>query len=123
MAHRQEALNVILAQILESQGLVAAPEQIRRVANVATVRLPDVLVDFLGLRLAIEAEYGSTADAHTKAYEKAQSRVAENVAHIGAAVVYPGELRNADWSKITALLGKAKIEFAIVNEASAPETQ
>ncbi len=122
-AHRQEALNVVLAQLLESHGLVAAPEQIRKLAGDSGVRLPDVLVDFLGLRLAIEAEFGSTANARAKAFEKAQSRVTENVAHIGAAVIYPEKLRNARWAKISSILGEANIEYAIVNEVTTPETQ
>ena len=53
-ANRQEVLNVLFAQLLEERGLVAAPEQIISRLDLRTRRMPDVLVDFQGLRLAIE---------------------------------------------------------------------
>jgi len=58
MASRQEVLNVILAQLLQERGLVAAPEEILRQPTKER-RLPDVIIDFQGLRLAIEAEFGA----------------------------------------------------------------
>ena len=71
MASRQEVLNVLLAQLLQERGLVAAPEQILR-HRTGETKLPDVLVDFQGLRLIIEAEFAGTAGAKEKAYLKAQ---------------------------------------------------
>ena len=50
MASRQEVLNVILAQLLQERGLVAAPEEILKTPTKER-RLPDVLIDFQGLRL------------------------------------------------------------------------
>ncbi len=55
IAFRQEVLNVLLAQLLHERGLVAAPEQVLRRPEEA-VAMPDVLVDFQGLRMAIEGE-------------------------------------------------------------------
>ena len=69
MAQRQEAVNVVLAQLLKKRGLVAAPEQIINI-NKSGKRLPDVIVDFWGLRLAIEAEFRTRKyNALKKAYD------------------------------------------------------
>jgi len=75
MPVRQEVLNVLLAQLLQERGLVSAPEQIQRSQGRGR-RMPDVLVDFQGLRLAIEGEFatrarGTAASAETRAGEAA----------------------------------------------------
>ena len=56
MASRLEVLNVLLARCLQERGLVTAPEHVLKVPTSPHVKLPDPLVDFRGLRLAIEAE-------------------------------------------------------------------
>ena len=93
MAQRQEAVNVVLAQLLAQRGLAAAPEQILSASD-HSIKMPDVLVDFQGLRMAIEAEFegetkGSKREARNKAFAKAETRVADGIAHIGVAIVYP----------------------------------
>jgi hypothetical protein len=50
MAIRQEVLNVLLAQLLQKRGLLAAPEQIQNFRQQSR-QMPDVLVDFQSLRL------------------------------------------------------------------------
>src|SRR5262249_40400981 len=111
MSSRQEVLNVLLAQLLHERGLVAAPEQIVRAlqgGERGATRLPDVLVDFRGLRTAIEAEIGSGARAaHVLAYEKAKQRVDEGIAHIGVAVVYPAKLRQVGFHRLKEELSAA----------------
>lgn len=122
MTVRQEVVNVLLAQLLEERGLIAAPEQILR-APLSEARLPDVLVDFQGLRLAIEAEFESTPKAHAAAYLKARERVEEGIAHLGAAVVYPEKLRDADFGRLKRDLSKAVLSFCIVSEVDITEAQ
>lgn len=56
---RQEVLNVLSAQLLEQQGIVAVPESIVPASGDEGRRMPDVLVDFQGLRLAIEGEFAA----------------------------------------------------------------
>lgn len=86
MALRQEVLNVLLAQLLRDRGLIAAPEQVLR-PPAGTAKLPDVIVDFQGLRLVLEAEFDGVPGAKDRAYRKAQERVDQAIAHIGVAVL------------------------------------
>jgi hypothetical protein len=118
MPLRQEVVNVVLAQLLERRGLIAVPEEI--VAAISTgasgpVRMPDVLVDYQGLRTAIEAEFASTPNAEERAFDKAKERVDQNVAQIGVAVVYPARLRNG-FSRLPSELERARLSFTIVTE-------
>ncbi len=127
MAQRQEALNVLLAQLLQERGLAAAPEQILSPID-ENIQMPDVLIDFQGLRLAIEAEFGSRTlsaqkAARKKAFKKAESRVETGVAHIGIAVVYPPKLKMLAWPQVHAALANSEVDYAIVNEVTALETQ
>jgi hypothetical protein len=55
MPQRQEVTNVLLADLLNEHGLAAEPEQVLTSRRRGT-QMPDVLVDLMGLRLAIEAE-------------------------------------------------------------------
>jgi hypothetical protein len=117
--NRQEVLNVLVAQLLQERGLVAVPEQIINLPNLVSRRMPDVLVDFYGLRLAIESEFASR-NAEDKASKAALLRVQEGIAHIGMALVYPEGLRSISGSeKLRESLSTAHLHFAIVTEAEA----
>ncbi len=51
--HREEVLNVKLADLLSERGVLSVPEDIRKTPK--GVRLPDVTVaDFWGIRTVIE---------------------------------------------------------------------
>jgi hypothetical protein len=120
MASRQEVLNVILAQLLKERGLVAAPEEILQ-RPTRERRLPDVIVDFQGLRLAIEAEFG--AQNRRIAWEKACKRVQEAIAHIGVAVVYPTRLKTVAFDRLNSELQRCTLQFAVFTEANEPDGQ
>ena len=64
--YRQEVLNVILAQLLQDRGIVSVPEGIIKSIDNRR-RMPDVLVDFLGLRMMIEGEVSDQRDAEEQA--------------------------------------------------------
>jgi len=117
LASRQEVLNVLLAQLLQERGLVAAPEQILR-HRTGETKLPDVLVDFQGLRLIIEAEFAGPAGAKEKAYLKAQQRVEQGIAHIGVAVLYPASLRGLAYEQQKPELARSQMQFAVLTEVS-----
>lgn len=72
MENRQEVLNVLLAQLLQEHGEVVAPEQVLQHPD-GSIKLPDVLVDFQGLRLVIEAEIGKSKDKKDRAVKKPKS--------------------------------------------------
>ncbi len=99
-AKRQEVVNTVLAQVLQQRGLIAAPELILPTPLTGRTALPDVIVDFNGLRLAIEAEFSSTRNAERAAYDAAQERVENGIAHIGMAVIYPVDFRTLDFESL-----------------------
>lgn len=108
---------MLLAQLLQERGLIAAPEQVLRRPTGQT-RLPDVLVDFRGLRLIIEAEFAGVSGAREKAYLKAQQRVEQGIAHIGVAVLYPAGLKAVAYEQQKAELARAAMQFAVLTEVS-----
>lgn len=116
---RQEVLNVLLAQLLQERGLEVAPEQIITDPS-GLRRMPDVIVDFQGLRLAIEGEFASRT-AHEKASKSASQRVEDGIAHMGMALVYPSALREMGRSidELKTKLAGARLEFAIITENEA----
>jgi hypothetical protein len=119
---RQEVLNVLTAQLLEQQGLVAVPESIIPASGDESRRMPDVLVDFQGLRLAIEGEFASP-QAAAKARASALNRVTGGIAHIGVALIYPKELKSAptELSGLREQLENSELRFAIVTELEADQ--
>ncbi|MBM3473439.1 MAG: hypothetical protein FJX75_09240 [Armatimonadetes bacterium] len=116
MRLRQEVVNVVLAECLQDAGLTAVPEQIIRAAASGDVRLPDVIVDFQGLRLAIEGEFATTPDAEAKAIAKATSRVEEGLAHLGIGVVYPAEAASWTFPELRERLPHARLAFGVASE-------
>jgi hypothetical protein len=122
MVQRQEVVNVVLAQVLQGLGLIAAPEQVLK-RHHDERKLPDVLVDFQGLRLVIEAEYENGNVAKNKAYSAALRRVEEGVAHLGVAVVYPKNLKSHPFETLQDALESAVIEFAVLTEVDTPGVQ
>lgn len=116
MPSRQEVMNVLLAQLLQERGLVAAPEQIFK-QPLRSVSLPDVIVDFQGLRLAIECEFGKDGTAKKAAYQAAKNRVEQALSHVGVAVIYPAKLRSAAFDRARAELQASVLQYAVVTEA------
>jgi hypothetical protein len=111
---RQEVLNVWLAQLLRERGVIAASETIERI-NMRR-HMPDVLVEYQGVRLAIEGEI-EAIDARKKAQESAANRVEQGLARIGVSIVYPLSLRNVDFARGAAQLLTVQLEMAITTEA------
>lgn len=87
-SQRQEVFNVILAQLLQERGAVVAPESILYTGTQRTRQMPDVIVNFQGLRTAIEGEV-EAPDAQKKALDSATRWVETGVAHIGVGVSQP----------------------------------
>lgn len=120
-ASRQEVANVVLAELFQEYGLVSSPEQIIHTPG-RTNRLPDVMANVFGLRVAVEAEYAQgrgdagISGAEQLAFEAAVERVEEGIAHIGVAVVYPNALRRTPFVQLRDTLRTAELRFALVNE-------
>ena len=113
--YREEVLNVLLAQLLDEQGIVSAPEQSLKRAS-KTRRVPDVLVLFRGLRTAIEGKVDDHPTAVEDVLNDARGRVEQGIAHIGIAVLYPSALRQIQFPSVKNELGKAKLRIAIYSE-------
>ncbi|MEM4601934.1 MAG: N-6 DNA methylase [Desulfurococcaceae archaeon] len=105
----------MLAQLLQERGLIVAPEQIINFRHQSR-RLPDVLVDFRGLRLAIEGELASLS-AERMASDAALQRVEQGIAHIGMALIYPKHLRAVEFNRLKEELAKSSLRFAIITES------
>lgn len=115
--YRQEVFNVLLAQLLQDRGVISAPESIVKIGAEKTRRMPDVIVNFHGLRTAIEGEVSGQPDAQNKALESAQKRVEEGIAHIGIAVVYPKKLRRVAFHSLKPELAGSDLQIAILTES------
>lgn len=114
--HREEVLNVELARILGTQGVVATPEQVRGAGTER--RLPDItVVDHQGLRTTIEGKYaGSGAEAAVLA--QARSRVEEGIAQIALAVLYPVNLRSVAFAELGDEMSRTAYRVTVVTEAA-----
>src|SRR3989442_7311671 len=119
---RQEVLNVLTAQLLQERGIVAVPESIIPDVHGGSRGMPDVLVDFQGLRLAVEGEFAAPR-AMEKARASALRRVTDGIAHVGVALVYPLDLKAApaDISVLRDRLANAELRFTIVTEVEADQ--
>ena len=114
---RQEVLNVILAQILQERGVATVPESIITDVLVHRRRMPDVMIDFYGLRTVIEGEVSDRPAAAERALQSARQRVEEGIAHIGMAVVYPSYLRQVEFDQLKSQLNDSQLEVAIFTES------
>jgi hypothetical protein len=117
--YRQEVLNVVLAQILQERGVVSVPEKVVRevLSKPGQRRMPDVMVDFMGLRTVIEGEVSDQPDAKNRALESAGKRVEEGIAHIGVAVIYPAFLRQLELGALKSQMAECHYEIAVVAES------
>src|SRR5574341_1207754 len=104
---RQEVLNVVLAQLLAARGVVAQPELLLGRA------MPDVLVVFRGLRLAVEGEVDDQGQAAERAWDKARDRVERGIANVGLALVYPSDLRRLPIDRLGDGLETARLRFSL----------
>lgn len=114
--HREEVLNVVLAQLLNKRGVVSAPEQITAIRKGAR-RLPDVVVEFEGLRTIIEGKFDDAAEAEMTVLQQAMQRVEEGLAHIALAVTYPAGLRAVPFERLKTALAKSSLEVHSCSEA------
>lgn len=115
--YRQEVFNVLLAQLLQERGVISAPESMLRAAESHGRRMPDVLVNFNGLRLMIEGEVADQPDAESKALASASQRVKEGIAHIGVAVVYPEILRHTEFAQLKETLATGELHINVITES------
>lgn len=115
--YRQEVFNVLLAQLLQERGIVAAPENVLRASPTSNRRMPDVMVSFQGLRTIIEGEVDDQPNAREKALASVSKRVEDGIAHIGIAVIYPAFLRGVIFTTLKNSLEACDLSIAVVTES------
>lgn len=115
--HREEVLNVEFAMMLTQSGVSAAPEQVVQRSR-RTRRMPDVLLDLLGLRCVIEGKYADASQARETVLTDARRRVEQGVAHLALALIYPSDLRAVDFVELREALRTATFTFAVVTFAN-----
>ncbi len=115
--YRQEVLNVLLAQLLQERGVIAAPEKVIRSSPTSNRKMPDVVVNFQGLRTIIEGEVDDQMNARDKAIASVTRRVEDGIAHIGVAVIYPSYLRKVEFATLKNSIEACELEVAIVTES------
>jgi len=114
---REEVLNVYLALLLTKRGIVAAPEQILSRALESGRAMPDVLVDYQGLRTVIEGKVHTGKAAERAVIKDIKNRVEQGIAHLGIAVLYPQYLSAAKTETLEKELASAVLRIAVVSEA------
>ncbi len=115
--YREEVLNVTLALLLHEQGVVSVPESYLREPVGRHRGMPDVMVDFQGLRTIIEGKVDDQPSADEAALQAARERVESGIAHIGVALVYPASLRQVPFPGLKDALGRASLRIAVFSEA------
>jgi hypothetical protein len=115
IGYRQEVFNVLLAQLLRERGVISAPEDV--ISSAEGRRMPDVLVDFAGLRTAVEGEVDDQPNAGEKAIGSAHGRVEQGIAQIGLAIIYPSNLRRESFTDLKEELAGSDLQVAVVTEA------
>jgi len=115
--YRQEVFNVLLAQLLQERGVIAAPESVIHTSPTSNRKMPDVIVNFQGLRTVIEGEVDDQPNARDKAVASVGKRVEDGIAHIGVAVIYPAHLRKVVFTALKTSLSDCDLQIAIVTES------
>lgn len=115
--YRQEVLNVILAQALQERGVISLPEGVIKTVIQKRRRIPDVMVDYRGLRVVIEGEVSDHAGAEERALTSARRRVEQGLAHIGIGVIFPAELRAVPFKALLEALRDSRLLMAVTSES------
>lgn len=114
--HREEVLNVTLAECISARGMAAAPETIT-----ARHEMPDVIVIFRGLRCVIEGKTGDVPSARQIVAADAAKRVDQGIAHLAIGVVYPRHLRTTAFEVLAKAINEATFDFMVYTENGAGE--
>jgi len=110
MKQREEVLNTVLAQVLNTRGMSASPETIQ------TDGMPDVIVPFRGLRCILEGKISDVSNGKAVVVKQARSRVETGIAHLAIAVVYPKALRTTPFAELQEAISEAQLTFRVCTE-------
>lgn len=115
IGHREEVLNVELAKILSKRQILIVPESILKVSS--GKKLPDLIIgNYWGARLNIEGKFNEGNQSVKILTKQCKERVEQGIASISIGVLYPPDLRYADWLKLESSLEKASLKIKIFSE-------
>ena len=115
--YREEVFNIYLAELLRDRGIASVPESITMQGYAKGRKMPDVVIEFYGLRVMLEGKVSDVSQARAKALAAARRRLEQGIAQMGVAVVYPAALRNA--RDVKTALAHSALDIAVVTEAQA----
>lgn len=110
--NREEVVNTQLAIFISRLGFQADAETIHERGD----HRPDVLLILRGLRVVIEGKFSDVPNARSAVSNDVNNRIRAGIGHIGVAVVYPPEFRQARTTEILGLFEAATLQFKIVAE-------
>ena len=116
---REEVLNVALARLLRQHGIVSAAEWIITQPVTGGRAMPDVLVEYQGLRLIIEGKIDRTTESRRQVQRQAYGRVVSGLAHLALAVLYPQDL--AVVANHESVLARSRLQISVFGEFSPSE--
>jgi hypothetical protein len=114
--YREEVFNILIAQLMHQRGIVAAPEQILSHDLNYSKAMPDVMVQYNGLRTIIEGRFAKTKAAQTALLKKTRERVQKGIGHLGIAIIYPDYFRSIPFDQLPTEMATYHYQFAIVSE-------
>lgn len=114
--HREEVLNVLLAQHLLERAIDASPENIERLVD-NTRAMPDVIFTTSGVRCCIEGKFADASNARVSVENDIAERLETGVCLIGIAVIYPADLRTMNFAKADSAIEAAQLNFRIASES------
>jgi hypothetical protein len=117
---REEVLNVLLAQSLNSRGLVSIPESIKSFSS-GKRRMPDVIVEYSGIRLYIEGRYFETLEDERSLIIDSKKRIDEGLTPVCIAILYPSELRSTPWDQLKSNLETSKLRIKVLTATKEEE--
>ena len=115
--YREEVLNIYLAELLQDRGIVSVPETITHQGKTRRRKMPDIVVDYTGLRVVLEGKVDDVPQAREQAFQAAQARIEQGIVQIGIAVVYPAHVRHA--SDVKSALAQCEFALAVITESKA----
>jgi hypothetical protein len=110
---REEVFNTVLAACLATHGLEADPETILKGGRAR----PDVMANFRGLRCAVEGKVADAPGAKRAVVADAKNRIEQGIAHLAIAVVYPVEIRTAEFASLQKTMVDSTLTFAVLTES------
>lgn len=102
--HREEAINVKLADELAARGLDADAESIHFKGR------PDVLIDLNGIKLVVEGRHAKSAKSLDA---DARERVKKGIGDICLSVLYPDALYTTKTTQLSKAIGETSFDGAV----------